>query len=223
MAAKTFRQDLYFRLNGITLTVPPLRSRLEEIEPLARQFLNEASAAGGGEPPALSTEAVELLRGYSWPGNIRELRNMMERALVLCEGDRITGEHLPVEKMRLSRLASVLAEPAALATPPAVVPAPARSAPPGRADGVELPERPSRDPDQLNLSPEEHAERQQIMRVMEACAGSQTRAAARLGISRGTLIRAAQAVQHPATAGAARLTVCGRGGPVAGGGRHGTT
>jgi two-component system, NtrC family, response regulator AtoC len=106
IASKRFRQDLYFRLNGITLTIPPLREHVDDLSPLARRFLAQASRVAGRRPPRLSTEAVELLQAYSWPGNIRELRNVMERALVLCEVSEIGVEHLPVEKLRLERMGS---------------------------------------------------------------------------------------------------------------------
>jgi DNA-binding NtrC family response regulator len=104
IASQRFRQDLYFRLNGISLTLPPLRERLEEIEPLAARFLSQASAASKRRPPRLSKEAADILRGYRWDGNIRELRNVIERALVLCDDDEkeITAAHLPVEKLRLA-------------------------------------------------------------------------------------------------------------------------
>jgi DNA-binding NtrC family response regulator len=101
VANKSFRQDLYFRLNGISLTVPPLRERSEDVAPLARRFLAQASRAARRRPPRLSAEALELLQGYSWPGNIRELRNVIERALVMCEGGQIGAAHLPIEKLRL--------------------------------------------------------------------------------------------------------------------------
>ena len=112
IASDDFRQDLYFRLNQISLTVPPLRERPEEIEPLAQRFLAEAARAGGGKarPPRLAPEALELLRGYAWPGNARELRNMIERALVWCDGPEISAEDLEVEKMRATVL---VARPAA--------------------------------------------------------------------------------------------------------------
>jgi transcriptional regulator with PAS, ATPase and Fis domain len=94
-----FRRDLFFRLNGLSLTVPPLRERKEEIQGLARSFLEEAARAVGRPAPALGADAMALLLDYGWPGNIRELKNIVERALVLCDGDTITREHLPVEKM----------------------------------------------------------------------------------------------------------------------------
>ena len=118
---KRFRQDLYFRLNGISLTIPPLRDRPEEIEPLVRRFITDATAAAKRRPPRLSAEALELLAGYAWPGNIRELRNVVERALVLCDGSEITPEHLPVDKLRLPHPQAEGA-PAAAARGPALTP-----------------------------------------------------------------------------------------------------
>jgi DNA-binding NtrC family response regulator len=101
VADKRFRQDLYFRLNGISLTIPPLRDRPDEIEPLARRFIAAAAGAAKRRAPRLSAEALEALTGYAWPGNIRELRNVVERALVLCDDAEITPEHLPLDKLRL--------------------------------------------------------------------------------------------------------------------------
>ena len=95
VAAKTFRQDLYFRLNGLTLTIPPLRARPEEIEPLARRFLAQAAAAAGRGPPTLAADALARLRAHAWPGNIRELRNVVERALILGDGEAIAAADLP--------------------------------------------------------------------------------------------------------------------------------
>ena len=102
-----FRQDLYFRLNGITLEIPPLRERIAELEVLMTTFIadvvrrSKRPANGDGTVvPVVSREALQLLKGYSWPGNIRELRNIIERAVILCTGSRITPEHLPVERLQ---------------------------------------------------------------------------------------------------------------------------
>jgi DNA-binding NtrC family response regulator len=115
-----FRRDLYFRLNGMTLTVPPLRERPSDFPLLARGFVRAlASGAGHRRPPELSEGALAALRAHSWPGNVRELRNVIERALLLCEGSAITEEHLPVEALR----GAVVASPGAVAVA-AVVPAP---------------------------------------------------------------------------------------------------
>ena len=100
IAAGRFRQDLFYRLDGISLLIPPLRERTSEIEELARMFIHRAAPADGGRPPALSAPAIELLRAYQWPGNIRELRNVIERAVLLCVDGVITTEHLPVDKMK---------------------------------------------------------------------------------------------------------------------------
>jgi two-component system response regulator AtoC len=96
----TFREDLYFRLSAATLVIPPLRERPREVEALGRLFAAHASARTSTAPKELTNEALALLRGYSWPGNIRELRNVIERAVVLAGEGSITPEHLPVEKMR---------------------------------------------------------------------------------------------------------------------------
>lgn len=92
--AGEFREDLYFRLNGITLAVPPLRDRRDEIESLAKAFVRRFT-----DPPypALSDEALSVLRTYDWPGNVRELRNAMERATVLAGDGPIVPKHFPSE------------------------------------------------------------------------------------------------------------------------------
>jgi DNA-binding NtrC family response regulator len=90
-----FRQDLYFRVNGITLRVPPLRERKSEIADLARRFLDAASRSVGRSAPEISSEAMRALESYAWPGNVRELRWMMERMLVTAVDGPILLEHLP--------------------------------------------------------------------------------------------------------------------------------
>ncbi len=88
-----FRKDLYYRLNQLEITLPPLRERRADIVPLAEQLLGEASE---GQPvPALSTSVRAKLEAYDWPGNVRELKNAMERALLHARGSAIMVEHLP--------------------------------------------------------------------------------------------------------------------------------
>jgi DNA-binding NtrC family response regulator len=89
-----FRQDLLFRLNAVTLEVPPLRERPEEIPALVERFLQEAQGRQPSTVAGVSPEALELLRRYRWPGNVRELRNVIERAVVIARGDRITPDDL---------------------------------------------------------------------------------------------------------------------------------
>lgn len=91
----TFRSDLYFRLAGMTLTLPPLRERLATTRTLAHTFAQHAGVALGKAGLQISPGALELLCAHSWPGNIRELRNVIDRAALLCEGQVIEPEHLP--------------------------------------------------------------------------------------------------------------------------------
>jgi two-component system, NtrC family, response regulator HydG len=90
-----FRRDLFYRLNVISICLPPLRDRPGDVALLAQHFLRELSTAGGNRCRRMSPEALRLLEGYQWPGNIRELRNVMERAVVLCEGDSVRVRDLP--------------------------------------------------------------------------------------------------------------------------------
>lgn len=86
---KTFREDLYYRLNVVRLEIPPLRSRLEDIPQLAEHFVRQLNPDF-----RISPEALRLLQGYGWPGNIRQLANVMRRAVVMCSGDTIMPDHL---------------------------------------------------------------------------------------------------------------------------------
>ena len=159
---KRFRSDLYYRLNQISLEIPPLRERRSEIRPLAEAFLAEL-AGGAAGAPRLSNEAVQLLESHAWDGNIRELRNVINRALVLCDGDTIEPEHLPLETLQRA------ASPARM---PAADDAAAEILPP---------------PSELSLTPEQRSERERIVAALQAEGGNQSRAARRLGMSRSTL------------------------------------
>jgi DNA-binding NtrC family response regulator len=97
--AGKFRRDLFFRLNGIAIVLPPLRRRVAEIAGLARGFIAQACEQWQRPyEPALGAEALALLQGHAWPGNIRELRNVMERAVLLCGPGPIEPRHLPLDK-----------------------------------------------------------------------------------------------------------------------------
>jgi DNA-binding NtrC family response regulator len=91
-----FREDLFYRLNVIPLTIPPLRDRQEDILPLARHFLAEANSTFHKTVKRLATEAEALLLAYGWPGNVRELKNLIERLVILSIGDTIEADQLPV-------------------------------------------------------------------------------------------------------------------------------
>lgn len=92
---KRFREDLYYRINVVTIKIPPLRDRVEDIPPLINFFLNKCKA--GAENTLLSREAMKILLGYSYPGNVRELEHIIERACILCEGNTIRPTDLPPE------------------------------------------------------------------------------------------------------------------------------
>ena len=94
MSAGRFRQDLYYRLNVIEAHVPPLRERHEDIPVLVEHILARLGEAWETRPPAVSERAMSALAGYSFPGNVRELENTLERALTLCDGEMIEPEHL---------------------------------------------------------------------------------------------------------------------------------
>lgn len=90
-----FRKDLYYRLSVMTLTIPPLRDRREDIPALARRFLTYYRYKIGKDVPRISDESLQALYHYEWPGNVRELMNVIERAILICKGDEITLQDLP--------------------------------------------------------------------------------------------------------------------------------
>ncbi|WP_164102714.1 sigma-54-dependent Fis family transcriptional regulator [Candidatus Laterigemmans baculatus] len=159
--AKRFREDLFFRLNVVTLQLPPLRERGEDILALADHFLHQFAHQVGRRVPRLSEAARRQLLRYSWPGNIRELRNLIERICYLCGGDTVEASDLA-----LSSLAGPLAMQGE--TPAA---APASNAGRTLADAT-------RD-----------FQVQHIEQAIAACEGNMTDAAGRLGLHRSNLYR----------------------------------
>ena len=95
--AGRFRQDLYFRLNVLVLNMPPLVQRLEDLPLLARYFVEKACRETERPAPGISSEVLEILGRYAFPGNVRELQNIIERAVVFCTGDEIRPVHLSPE------------------------------------------------------------------------------------------------------------------------------
>jgi two-component system nitrogen regulation response regulator NtrX len=111
--AGRFREDLYYRLNVVPITVPPLRDRREDVPLLVGHFVELFSSRDGFAPKAVTQDAVDRLAGFEWPGNVRELRNTVERLLILAPGPRITSVDVdrlvgarPVEQTSLGSLVS---------------------------------------------------------------------------------------------------------------------
>lgn len=156
------RQDLLYRLNAVTIHLPPLRERREDILPLARHFASRVMRPGT-LPVSFSPEALRLLEQYSWPGNIRELENAVVRAVALC--DRLVrAEDLP-ERIREGRVA-----------PPA-------------AQVTETPSTKEAGEGDVELLPLSEVERRHVARVLKATGGNKQAAARLLGIDRTTLQR----------------------------------
>lgn len=97
IAEGQFRSDLFYRLNVVTMTIPPLRERADDVIILANYFLDEFSRELGRGSLKLSNEVISLFRKHTWPGNVRELRNVMERAVIFCKSDTIEVDILPPE------------------------------------------------------------------------------------------------------------------------------
>ena len=94
---KTFREDLYYRLNVVPIIIPPLRERREDIAPLAEHFLREFNTKLHKGLRVFSAEALKVLTGYEWPGNVRELRNLVERLVVMADSETLDVSDLPIE------------------------------------------------------------------------------------------------------------------------------
>ena len=173
--AGRFRTDLYFRLNGISLEIPPLRARPADLDPLIDRFVASSCREIERSPPlTVAPAARELLRQHSWPGNVRELRNVIQRATVLCAGTVITPADLPTTLTR-----AVAPAPRVTPSKPAV--ATASHAMASASEEIEL----ARQRSQAELK---SLERDRMVDALKRAAGNQTEAARLLGISRRTLV-----------------------------------
>ena len=171
IAKSIFRRDLYYRLNVFPVVIPPLRERKEDIPDLARHFLHKFGPTIGKRVGDLSAPALDKLVAYDWPGNVRELENVIERALILCQGETVQALDLdfgPVSTLPIEPLTGDsgghLSGPVAVAAPPGL-----------SSDGRPLGERLG------------EQEREQITGALERSAGNVAAAARSLGINRSTL------------------------------------
>lgn len=162
-----FRADLYFRLNGVTVTIPPLRERRDEVQALASYLLDEASKRLGVAPARLDASARAKLDAHDSPGNVRELKSVLERAVAYARGGTVTGEHVLFDRLTMAPATEVPSSAQASATSPALT----RGSEGGLRATMAV------------------AEREQILQALSASAGNQSRAAKLLGISRATLVR----------------------------------
>ena len=170
VAAGTFREDLYYRLNVIDIRTPALKEHREDIAALVARFLKEFSAANGGTVTGIADDALALLSRYDWPGNVRQLRNVVEKMVVLAGGATLTTDDLP-EEIAAGGAAGGTACAQTTTAPALPHETPTPSAPI---------ERPSTLAD---------GEREQILATLERCGGNKSKAADELGISRRTIHR----------------------------------
>jgi two-component system, NtrC family, response regulator AtoC len=175
------REDLFYRLSGAVLRVPPLRERRSEIEKLALLFLQRAARMSGRPPARLSAEALNWMRAYGWPGNIRELRNLMERTALLCRAPEIRLQDLMDEPP--SGLAHIRSQA------PSDALSEVRSQVGSEARRELAPVTPLPLTDFARETGRSASQRARITAALERCGGNQTRAARLLGISRATLLR----------------------------------
>ncbi len=169
--AGSFRRDLFFRIHGMTIVVPPLRARTEDIEALAAHF---AKAVLRGGAATITPQALDAMMAYEWPGNVRELRSVIERALVLSGTAVIDAEHLRGEVGAIAVARPSLAPPSA----PSIAP-PMGDEARSKSEG----------PREQSLRDELRAiERARIIEALERCGGNQSRAAELLGMPRRTFV-----------------------------------
>jgi two-component system nitrogen regulation response regulator GlnG len=177
VAAREFREDLFYRLNVVRVHLPPLRERREDIPLLVKYFLKKHTGKSGERPKATSAPAMRKLEQYHWPGNVRELENVIQRALVVSKGDTILPGDLPGE---IAGVAEVIAVPGLSPSTAPATPAPGDVT----ALAQQLFQWARRNPS-LKLIPA--VERELVIQALKETSGNQLHAAKLLGITRATL------------------------------------
>jgi two-component system response regulator PilR (NtrC family) len=163
-----FREDLFYRINVLSIPLPPLRDRVEDIPLLAEHFLSSFASQMGKPVRTLSAEAMKLLQAHTWRGNVRELQNAIERAVALEQTETILPESLPME---IRRAGKGLAAPVSLSPAAAAVPGSAAPELPDLGEGFDLEAR------------GEEFYRHYIALALERAGGVQVKAAEMLGMS----------------------------------------
>ena len=206
---RLFREDLFYRLNVLTIALPPLRERKEDVVPIAERFLRLAAKRYGLPAKTLSPKAIDELVRYHWPGNVRELRNTMDRAAVLAKGDTVADYDLDFAPPRIAAFhGSELGEmPAPSITIPAIpaipLPAEPESEPAGDLDPVPSVDMPQDGGDHPMVvcvpvgTAVAEVERLLILKTLKASDGNKQRAARILGISRRGLYVRLALYGHP--------------------------
>jgi DNA-binding NtrC family response regulator len=166
MRVGRFREDLYYRLNVISLFVPPLRKRAEDIPELAQHFLVLHAQRSGKPIPQLDDDALARLKAHPWPGNIRQLENVIERAVVVSEGPVITVDDLPVDLLPVDD--------------------PGEMIPSERTNGMSG--TPHRNGIQVEREERDGRERERLVRALAAADGNKAEAARALGLARSTFL-----------------------------------
>ena len=184
-----FREDLFYRLNVVPIHIPPLRERREDIPLLAEHFITKFNERLKKHITAISSEAITCLTAYNWPGNIRELENMMERTILFCEGPEIHARDLPPELAHLGG-----ASPAGRSTPvtghgthEAEAASPTSSSGPTTLTSLPAVTAPAGSLKEAVRVETERVERELIIRALEETGGNVTQAARKLKISRKSL------------------------------------
>ncbi len=178
---RTFRNDLYYRLKEVTVKVPPLRRRTEDIIYLGQRFLQEAQVQLGKQSRGFSRQALEMMLGYTWPGNVRELRNVVRQAILLCDENSWVGpEHLMLSEAYMPSLPPCAPEKERVQNQPGPTPA----SPPASDDGMStrsLAERVKEATADL--------EREILLEALRATRGNKLKAARLLLIDYKTMLR----------------------------------
>jgi two-component system nitrogen regulation response regulator GlnG len=179
VAAREFREDLFYRLNVVRIHIPPLRERREDVPLLVNYFLKKFSQSQGLPPKSIAAATVELLQRFHWPGNVRELENMIQRAIVMAKGEVLLPGDLPA----IISSAPATAAGRASASPATV--APDETKPADVAALTRVLFQWARDNPKLKILPA--VERELIIQALLETKGNQVRSAKLLGITRATL------------------------------------